>query len=129
MTHQQSIFAVWEVNTPWGTIRLDAKQVGMSLIMMAAALLLMLGPDLAMAQSATLPWETGTCKFAKAFVGPWVGWVAVIAIALAGIAFGVGESNAPMQTAMRIAAGFSIAVGAVAVVGWFWPNLIVQSAC
>lgn len=103
----------------------DSKQFAM-LMMGGIAILAMMVPDLAIAQA--LPWEAGTCKFAKAFTGPWLGWVAVIAIVAAAVAWGVGESNAPLQGAMRIAAGFSIAVSAAAVVGWFFPGLINAAA-
>jgi type IV secretory pathway VirB2 component (pilin) len=49
-----------------------------------------------------------------------VKWAAVIAIALGGVMFGLGELNGPFQRMMQIAGGFSIAIGAVAIAGHFF---------
>lgn len=97
------------------------------LLTVAAFIVLMLMPSVSFAQA--LPWEGGICRFAKAAVGPWLGYVAVLAIVFAAIAFGVGESNGPFKQAMQIVGGISIAVGALTVVQWFWPNLIASQVC
>lgn len=71
--------------------------------------------------SSALPWETFTQKVACALQGPWVKWAAVIAVALGGVMFGLGELSGPFQRVMQIAGGFSIALGAVGVVAWLLP--------
>jgi len=91
----------------------------MVLAMMAIAVLLMLAPEPAYAQAA-LPWEDFTKKLACTVSGAWVKWAAVIAIALGGVMFGLGELNGPFQRMMQIAGGFSIAIGAVAIAGHFF---------
>jgi type IV secretory pathway VirB2 component (pilin) len=65
--------------------------------------------------AAALPWESFTQTLACELKGPWVKWMAVIAIALGGIMFGLGELSGPFQKMMQIAGGFSVAVGATAV--------------
>lgn len=77
-------------------------------------------PSVALAQSfqGGLPWEAATRNIACQLGGPTLKWLAVIAIVLAGIMFGLGELSGPFQRFMQIAGGFSIAVSAVSVVGW-----------
>lgn len=86
------------------------------LAMLFVFLVLTLLPDLAHAQSGPLPWETFTNKLACTLSGNWVKWMAVIAIALGGVMFGLGELSGPFQKMMQIAGGFSIALGAVGIV-------------
>ena len=62
-----------------------------------------------------LPWETFTKTIACELSGAWVKWMAVIAIALGGVMFGLGELSGPFQKMMQIAGGFSISIGAVGV--------------
>jgi type IV secretory pathway VirB2 component (pilin) len=100
----------------------DRKSLGISVALMAVLMLFLFMPLHAHAQTIDLPWDSSMCKAAKAFTGPWLAWVAAIAVAIAGVAFGVGEAKAPLQTAMRIACGFSVAVAAVSVVGWLMPS-------
>lgn len=76
-------------------------------------------PEPAYAQAA-LPWESFTQKLACTISGPWVKWAAVIAIALGGVMFGLGELSGPFQRMMQIAGGFSIAIGAVSIAGHFF---------
>jgi type IV secretion system protein VirB2 len=78
-------------------------------------------PNLAHAQQA-MPWESFTCSLAKQVTGPWIKWMAVIAIALGGVMFGLGELSGPFQRVMQIAGGFSIALGAVAIVANMFPS-------
>lgn len=75
-----------------------------------------------MAHAAPLPWEGFTSQLACTLSGPWVKWMAVIAIALGGVMFGLGELSGPFQKMMQIAGGFSVAVGATVVVGWLLPT-------
>lgn len=76
---------------------------------------LLLIPELAQAQTA-MPWDNFTCMLAKQLGGNAIKWMAVIAVALAGLMYGLGELAGPFQKTLQIAAGFSIALGAVAVV-------------
>ena len=78
-------------------------------------MVLLLGPLSASAQQ--LPWETFSRTLACGLSGAWVKWLAVIAVALGGVMFGLGELSGPFQRTMQIAGGFRIALGAVAVVG------------
>lgn len=91
----------------------------MVLAMMVVAVFFMLAPEPAYAQAA-LPWEDFTKKMACTVTGAWVKWAAVIAIALGGVMFGLGELSGPFQRMMQIAGGFSIAIGAVAIAGHFF---------
>lgn len=84
--------------------------------------ILTLFPDIAHAQSVGVPWETFTSKLACTLSGNWVKWMAVIAVALGGVMFGLGELSGPFQKMMQIAGGFSIAIGATAVVGLLLPG-------
>jgi type IV secretory pathway VirB2 component (pilin) len=82
--------------------------------MYAVALLaFMLLPDIA--NAATAPWETFAQTLACTMRGGWVKWMAVLAIAIGGLMFGLGEMNGPFQKILQIAGGFSIALGSVAV--------------
>lgn len=92
-----------------------------SLLAVFAVAIFLFSPDVAMAQSIDLPWETFTQKLACTLTGAWLKWMAVIAVALAGVLWGVGELSGPFQRVMQIASGFSIAIAAVAVVGWLLP--------
>lgn len=69
-----------------------------------------------------MPWESFTKTLACTLSGAWIKWMAVIAVALGGVMFGLGELSGPFQRTMQIAGGFSIAVGAVAVVGYLIPT-------
>jgi len=94
-----------------------------ALLMMGVMLMLMLFmPEQAIAQQTAAPWDQGVCKFAQAVTGPWVTWVAIIAIVIAAVMWGLGESNQGFQTALRIVAGFSLAISAVTVFMWFFPD-------
>ncbi len=105
------------------TLQRDRQSWMTALVVLSVFSVLMAAPGMAEAQNIILPWDTSSCKLAKAFTGPWLGWMAVVAIAIAGLSFGIGELKAPLQTAMRIAAGFSIAVAAAAVAGWITPSV------
>lgn len=110
----------------------DRKTLVLSGALMLVMAMLLFTPIGAHAQTVDLPWDSSSCKMAKAFTGPWLGWVAAIAIAIAGVAFGIGEAKAPLQTAMRIAAGFSVAVSAFTLVTWLVPSMqsaITSAAC
>lgn len=74
------------------------------------------------AHATTMPWESFGCQLATQLTGPWVKWMAVIAVALGGVMFGLGELSGPFQKMMQIAGGFSIALGAVAVVTMLLPT-------
>lgn len=95
-------------------------------IMMILALWLLMGSEAAHAQSmsGTMPWETFTQKLAQQLCGPWVKWLAVIAVALGGVMFGLGELSGPFKRTMEIAGGFSIAVGAPLVVATMLGNQV-----
>jgi hypothetical protein len=116
---------------PDNSSRLTSVLFWVSMSAFAAAIMLM--PGLAHADTTTtLPWDTASCTAAKAFTGSWLGWMAAIAIALAAVCWGIGEAKAPLQTVMRIAAGFSSAVSAVSVAGWLIPSMsttLSASAC
>lgn len=105
------------------TLERDRQGWMTALVVLSVFSVLMILPGIAEAQNIILPWDSSSCKLAKAFTGPWLGWMAVVAIAIAGLCFGIGELKAPLQTTMRIAAGFSIAVAAVAVAGWIMPSM------
>lgn len=96
----------------------------MHLLFWVIVVMLLIGPVSAHAQSmsGSMPWETFAQKVACSMSGPWVKWLAVTAIALAGIMFGLGELSGPFKRAMEIAGGFSIAVAAVAVVTMILPS-------
>lgn len=81
-------------------------------------------PDFAHAQTTTgaLPWVSFSCKLAEMLTGDWVKWMAVIAVALGGLMFGLGELNGPFKLTLQIAGGFSIALGAAGVVGLLLPG-------
>ena len=87
------------------------------------ALLVMFGmlaaPGTSFAQEGGggMPWEGALQAMADAMTGPWVKWLAIIAIAVGGILFGIGELNGPFKYALQIAAGFSVAVGAATFAG------------
>lgn len=102
----------------------------MLVILFLIGLVLLLGPLSAHAQTqGTMPWETFTSTIAKQMCGPWVKWLAVIAVALGGIMFGLGELSGPFKRTMEIAGGFSIAVAAAAVVGMMLPGQNIGGAC
>src|ERR1035437_60371 len=80
-------------------------------------------PSVAHAQSTGgLPWETFGCKLASQLTGPWVKWMAVIAVALGGVMFGLGELSGPFKKVMEIIGGFTIALGATGVVATLLPS-------
>lgn len=86
---------------------------------------LLLGAGAAHAQSVgsgPMPWVKFTETLACQLQGPWVKWLAVIAIALAGVMFGLGELSGPFKRTMEIAGGFSIAVAATLIVGTLLPD-------
>lgn len=85
-------------------------------------------PSVAHAQSTGgLPWETFGCKLASQLTGPWVKWMAVIAVALGGVMFGLGELSGPFQKVMQIVGGFTIALGAVTVVSTLLPGTAIAA--
>jgi len=75
------------------------------------------GPALA-DTSTSLPWDTFTQKLACMLSGNWVKWAAVIAIAVGGVMYGLGELSGPFGRVMQVGGGFSVAAGAVTVAGW-----------
>jgi type IV secretion system protein VirB2 len=91
-------------------------------VLMLLGLVLLSSPDLALAQSVggngSLPWDTFTQRLACMLSGAWVKWVAVIAIAIGGVMYGLGELSGPFSRVMQIGGGFSVAAGAVTVAGW-----------
>lgn len=74
------------------------------------------------AAHAGMPWENSLKTIACDVGVGTVKWLAVIAVILAGIMYGLGELSGPFQKMMQIAAGFSIAVGAGAVVFLLIPQ-------
>jgi type IV secretory pathway VirB2 component (pilin) len=88
----------------------------------AALLLCAMVPPAAWAQAAGgaagLPWDSFTQKLACMMSGAWIKWAAVIAIAIGGVMYGLGELSGPFGRVMQIGGGFSIAAGAVTVAGW-----------
>lgn len=74
-------------------------------------------PATSFAAEGSMPWEGALQAMAESMTGPWVKWLAIIAIAVGGILFGIGELNGPFKYALQIAAGFSVAVGAAAIAG------------
>lgn len=104
----------------------DLKRMGkdaVSAVMIGFVIVGLLVPMAANAQSSTgLPWVKFTETLACELQGPWVKWLAVIAVALGGIMFGLGELSGPFQRTMQIAGGFSIAVGALTVVPLLLPG-------
>ena len=91
-------------------------------VVAALTLLLIASPDSALAQSiggnGSLPWDTFTQRLACMLSGAWVKWVSVIAIAIGGVMYGLGELSGPFSRVMQIGGGFSVAAGAVTVAGW-----------
>src|ERR1035437_43062 len=86
-------------------------------------------PAVAHAQTAAdpLPWTTFGCKLATQLTGPWVKWMAVIAIALGGVMFGLGDLSGPFKKVMQIVGGFTIALGAVTVVSTLLPGTAIAA--
>ncbi len=99
------------------------------LAMLFVFLVLALLPDLAHAQVPGMPWETFSTSLACTLSGNWVKWMAVIAIALGGVMFGLGELSGPFQKMMQIAGGFSIALGAVGIVNMLLQGKAAIAAC
>ena len=95
---------------------------GLIAAMLLLGLLVLASPDSALAQSVggngSLPWDTFTQRLACMLSGAWVKWVAVIAIAIGGVMYGLGELSGPFSRVMQIGGGFSVAAGAVTVAGW-----------
>jgi type IV secretion system protein VirB2 len=89
---------------------------------MLLALVLLASSEPVLAQSiggnGSLPWDTFTQRLACMLSGAWVKWVAVIAIAIGGVMYGLGELSGPFSRVMQIGGGFSVAAGAVTVAGW-----------
>src|ERR1035437_10675176 len=83
-------------------------------------------PSIAHAQT-TMPWETFSTKLACTLSGNWVKWMAVIAVALGGVMFGLGELSGPFQKMMQIVGGFTIALGAVTVVSTLLPGTAIAA--
>lgn len=89
-----------------------------SLLMLLVLALLWSFPNSAHAQEAGgMPWESALEKMAEMMTGAWVKWIAIIAIAVGGVLFGIGELKGPFGYALQIAAGFSVAIGAAALAG------------
>ena len=89
----------------------DKAQYAVYGLQLAALLGFLLMPSLASAA----PWDEFSRNLACTMTGPWVKWMAVLAIAIGGLMFGLGELNGPFGTVLRIAGGFSIALGAVSI--------------
>lgn len=91
------------------------------LLLAFVALAFLMSPTDSFAQASgggfSMPWEGALQSMAAAISGPWVKWLAIIAIAIGGILFGIGELNGPFKYVLQIAAGFSVALGATALVG------------
>ena len=64
------------------------------------------------AAHAAMPWENALANITCDVSSGTVKWLAVLAIVLGGVMYGLGELSGPFQKALQIAAGFSIAVGA-----------------
>lgn len=73
---------------------------------------LLLCPDVSFAVSGSMPWEGALERLAEAATGAWIKWVAIIAIAVSGVLFAIGELGGPFKTLLQIAAGLSFATGA-----------------
>lgn len=124
-----NVRALMATSFRFGKYEVTGMQMMQALALLALAFILFAMPGMAMAADDAAPWEGGVCRAMKAVTGRWVGWVAIIAVVLAAVMYGVGESNQTFQTAMRIVAGFSVALGAAAAVAFFWPGVIVPSSC
>jgi len=89
----------------------------MTAMLVMIVMLALPGTSFAQEAGGGMPWEGALQTMAEAMTGPWVKWLAIIAIACGGILFGIGELNGPFKYALQIAAGFSVAVGAATFAG------------
>lgn len=88
------------------------------LIMLA---LFLLAPEIARAEGGVFEKIGKVLKeFAtEATDSGWMSWIGVLAIAVGGILFSVGELNGPFGYVIRIVAGLAVASGAVALATTF----------
>lgn len=100
---------------------LQGRRARRVVLLIAGVVTLLAMPDIALAQSAP-PWESFMAKLACWGTGPWVKWAAVLAIAIGGIMFGLGELNGPFKMVLQISAGFSFAAGAVGIAALLIPG-------
>ena len=114
-----------------GTLEASGQNVGGLRLaaVMALAVVLCTTSDAAFAQSAAPPWETAMAKMACWAQGPWIKWAAVVAIALGGVMFGLGELNGPFKQLLQIAGGFSFAAGAVSMAALLIPTIGASLVC
>lgn len=83
-------------------------------------LLMLTTPDIAYAGNTGLPWEEPLEQLKNSITGPVAVTIAIVAIAITGLALAVGEASGFVRRALQIVFGISISFAAANVVVEFF---------
>lgn len=88
-------------------------------------------PEVACAQAAggDMPWISGLCKVSKLLTGPIAGAIAIIILAVMGLAYAAGEEKSVMGRGGQIIIGLSFTFFAASLVEYFMGAAVSGFLC